>query len=325
MTVDEFAIARTYDADGKVSHAVVPAGSARGIVGTHAYQYDVLNRRVRKTVGGATPSDTVFIHTGEQITADYAAGTAAASPTTKYLWGSYIDELVCSTAGSQKLYPHRNQQYSTTALTDQTGTVVERYAYTSYGDLIVLDPTTPTVRTTAPMSRFTYTGREHDYEVGAYHFRARPYLPTLGRFPSHDPIMYPDGYNTYTGWFAGKGTDPTGMFLGYGYGNYCGYSRAARCPPGSGVKPIDAVDAACERHDCCLARWYDCWKVTSCDSKLCSEVYDAYDFGCVQSYPGDKKKQDACKDAASKIGAVFCWFTAPGVNMYPDGNPIPMM
>ena len=217
MILDEFAISRTYDADGKVSQATVPAGSLRGIVGTHTYQYDALNRRVRKSVGGATPSDTIFVHTGEQITADYAAGTAAASPAAKYLWGSYIDELacrVCGAGGTTKLYPHRNQQYSTTALTDQTGAVVERYAYTAYGDLVTLDPTTLAVRTTAPMTRYTYTGREYDVETGGYHFRSRIYSATLGRFTGHDPIEYPDGANTYAGWFSQRATDPSGKAKG---------------------------------------------------------------------------------------------------------------
>ena len=182
-----------------------------GVEGTHTYQYDALGRRVRKTTGGTSPSDTIFAHTGEQILADYSAGTAATTPTTKYARGSYIDELICRVAGIQILYPHRNQQYSTTALTDQTGAVVERYAYTSYGDLVTLHPTTLAVLTTAPLSRYTYTGREHDAETCGYHFRTRPYSATLGRFGGHDPIRYPDGANTYVGWFAMYRTDPYGL------------------------------------------------------------------------------------------------------------------
>ena len=210
MTVDEFGITRTYDVDGKVSQAVVPAVSTKGVPGTHTYQYDALGRRVRKTTGGSSPSDTIFAHTGEQILADYPAGGAATSPETKYAWGSYIDELVCQFNNTTKLYPHRNQQYSTTALTDQTGAVTERYAYTSYGEIISLDPITLAVRTSAPLTRYTYTGREYDTETGGYHFRERIYLSSLGRFPSHDPLMYPDGFNTYAAWFAPQMLDPSG-------------------------------------------------------------------------------------------------------------------
>ena len=215
ISTDDAAITRTYDADNKVSQAVVPAGSPRGIPGTHTYHYDALGRRIRKTTGGTNPTDTIFLHTGSQIIADYPAGTAPASPQSTYIWGSYIDELVCqrkttSGNGPTDLYPHRNQQYSTTAVTDQTGHVVERYAYTSYGELTTLDPATLATRTTNPLTRYTYTSREHDPEIGSYHFRNRDYLASLGRFTSHDPILYPDGWNTYAGWFAPFQTDPSG-------------------------------------------------------------------------------------------------------------------
>ena len=211
MTVDEFAISRTYDADGKVSQAVAPAGSARGSEGTYTYQYDVLGRRVRKTVGGSSSIDTVFVSKSDRIVADYAASTAPASPTAKYVWGSYVDELVCKISGSTKLYPHRNQQNSTTALTDQTGTVVERYAYTPHGDLVVLNPISFATLTTTPLTRYTYTGRELDSETASYHFRARQYSPTLGRFLSHDPILYLAGANTYSSYFSQSRTDPSGL------------------------------------------------------------------------------------------------------------------
>ena len=227
ITADDAAITRSYDADNKVSEAVVPAGCQRGIPGTHTYQFDALGRRIRKTTGGTNPTDTIFVHTGQQIVADYPAGSGPASHQSTYIWGSYIDELVCQhntnsgTSGSggngnngsnpTDLYPHRNQQYSTTAVTDQTGQVVERYAYTSYGDLTTLDPATLATRTTAPLTRYTYTGREHDPETGSYHFRNRDYLASLGRFNSHDPILYPDGWNTYAGWFAVRGSDPLGL------------------------------------------------------------------------------------------------------------------
>ncbi|QDS94245.1 hypothetical protein FF011L_30240 [Roseimaritima multifibrata] len=42
------------------------------------------------------------------------------------------------TLATERLYYHRNQQYSVTALTDTTGTISERYAYDAYGKLTVL-------------------------------------------------------------------------------------------------------------------------------------------------------------------------------------------
>lgn len=225
-----------------------------------------------------------------------------------------------TTGIGESFYYHTDALGSARELTDSSGKVVNSYTYDAFGNTIA--------STEAVENPFRYVGSVgyyFDKELQKYHIRARNYEPTTGRWVSQDPIGFADGANLYAAYFIPFGTDPSGMLFGFGYGKYCGFSRRATCPPGTGPKPNDAVDAACERHDCCLGRWYDCWKLTSCDSKLCSEVFDAYDFGCAQSYPGDKKKQDACKDAASKIGAAFCWFVAPGVHLYPDGNPTPMM
>ena len=87
---------------------------------------------------------------------------------------------------------------------------MERYSYTPYGDLTSLDPNNLTQRTSS-LTRYTYTARELDPETSSYHFRARTYSPTLGRFTSHDPIMYPDGGNTYAGWFAVMQMDASGL------------------------------------------------------------------------------------------------------------------
>ncbi|MFN9770316.1 MAG: hypothetical protein ACK56J_14715, partial [Planctomycetota bacterium] len=68
----------------------------------------------------------------------------AAAPSFRYVYGSYVDEpllrhagtgTTLPTSGTAALYYHRNQQYSIVALSDAAGTLVERYAYTAYGEL----------------------------------------------------------------------------------------------------------------------------------------------------------------------------------------------
>ena len=105
----------------------------------------------------------------------------------------------------------RTQQYSITALTDGAGQVVERYAYTAYGEPTILDASLNVLPDSAVDNRYLYTGREWDGELGLYHYRARMYSAESGRFVSRDPIGYWDGASLYRAHFAPNGLDPSGL------------------------------------------------------------------------------------------------------------------
>jgi RHS repeat-associated protein len=99
-------------------------------------------------------------------------------------------------AGVTTLY-HRNQQYSVTALSDSSGNVSERYAYTAYGQPTFLNATGAVQTSSTASNRYTYTGREWDSTLGLYHFRARWMSGLLGRFVSRDPFGYWGGIGLY--------------------------------------------------------------------------------------------------------------------------------
>jgi RHS repeat-associated protein len=113
-----------------------------------------------------------------------------------------------------KHFFHRNQQYSITALTDASGTIVERYAYTAYGTPTITDASGTPRTTTAIGNRYTYTGREWDETLALYHYRARMYDAVGGRFVSRDPIGYTSKETNVYRFIGGmplKYVDPLGL------------------------------------------------------------------------------------------------------------------
>jgi RHS repeat-associated protein len=200
-----------WDIENRLVSATVPAGCPEGVTGTHTYTYDALGRRVSKTVGGNT---TVFISDGMQEITEYVNGAFSQS----YVYGSYIDEPLLKTdSAGNKIYYHANNLFSIAALTDNAGTVVERYKYDPYGKATILAADGITVRTFSLYNNVTtYTGRRLDIETGLIHFRYRMWDYNFGQFVNRDPLGYIDGMSLYRGYFALNGVDP----LGLGWSDY---------------------------------------------------------------------------------------------------------
>ncbi|WP_146662734.1 RHS repeat-associated core domain-containing protein [Anaerohalosphaera lusitana] len=95
---------------------------------------------------------------------------------------------------------------SVVALSNSSGSIVEKYSYDAFGVTTIHSPVNGiwgdgddvTLSSSAYGNPYMYTGRRYDPETGLYYYRARMYSPTLGRFLQPDPIGYADGMNMYT-------------------------------------------------------------------------------------------------------------------------------
>lgn len=146
------------------------------------YLYDPTHRQIRKNVDG---TKTRYVYSGWQRLADYD-GTADTLQN-RYVYGDDLDEpLITVAAGGALAYMHADRLGSIMALTDNTGAVTNRYAYSPWGESNTMAGTT-----------FGFTGQRYDQETGLYYYKNRYYSPVLGRFLQPDPIGYDSNLNLY--------------------------------------------------------------------------------------------------------------------------------
>jgi hypothetical protein len=114
--------------------------SSAGATLLATYSYDAMNRRTRKVVANSSDSSlngtTNFYYDGWKVLEE-RDGTD--SLTQQYVYGIYLDEpIVLDRASGERLFYHQSTLYSTFALTDINGNVVEGYQYDAYGNPTVL-------------------------------------------------------------------------------------------------------------------------------------------------------------------------------------------
>ncbi|MEZ6088431.1 MAG: hypothetical protein R3C05_10470 [Pirellulaceae bacterium] len=90
-----------------------------------------------------------FYNSAWQCLEERTTPVVGSPSTATYVWGQrYIDDLICRDISAQRIYAMQDRQFKTIGLISTTGTVLERYSYTPYGQSTFYDANF-TIRTTS--------------------------------------------------------------------------------------------------------------------------------------------------------------------------------
>jgi RHS repeat-associated protein len=167
------------------------------------FVYGPEHQRIKQIASGAT---TIYLHPDNEggLTYEKDIKTDGTVEHRNFITaGGGVVALIKQTSSSpvvsSTLYFHRDNLGSSTAMTDETGVVVERFAYEPFGKRRVPTGALDDADTINGLNTNRgYTNHEHLDDLDLIHMNGRVYDPTIGRFISADPTAVANLKNIQT-------------------------------------------------------------------------------------------------------------------------------
>lgn len=163
------------------------------------YAYDGKHRRITRVVDGVT-LHSYYNDAWRPVEERKDSATIAAM---SYLWGARFrddlarrDRAVGGTTLNETRYVLMDY-FNPAAITDGTGVVKERYAFSAFGLRTILNPDFTERSSSECGLEFAFQGQFLDGESGLMNYGYRYYSPQLGRWTCKDPIGEKGGLNLY--------------------------------------------------------------------------------------------------------------------------------
>jgi RHS repeat-associated protein len=195
-----------------------------------AFVYGPEHQRIKQTVvGGPSPGTTWYLNGEDSLGLSYEKeikGTGITENKHYVSAGGVVFALFVqrtgtlgSTPATATSYFHNDHLGSVVAISDETGTVVERMAFDPWGKRRFVNGTPDVLDSIVGFNTDRgYTLHEHLDEMGVIHMNGRIYDPLMGRFMSADPfIQSPDDLQSHNRYAYVLNnplayTDPSGYF-----------------------------------------------------------------------------------------------------------------
>jgi RHS repeat-associated protein len=274
----------TYDYNGNTTSKVDSTG-------TTSYRWDYENRLISVTLPGSGGTDSFkYDQSGRRVQKVFTQGST--TTTTNYAYDGYnpIEEtdqtstVVARYASTRRLDGYLAQSRSgsvTYYQQDRTGSVSSLSSSTGALDATyTYDSFGNATASTGTISNpFRYTNREFDPETGLYYYRARYFDPVAGRFTSEDPVSFDGGLNFY----AYLANSPLDAIDPYGLNPQCNLPGGCASKPNPAPVPNPVPNPISNAYDA----YQRCMKRTA-----------TANVGAAMCAAAQKKFQEAAKNAA---------------------------